>query len=38
MYGIESARRSAPETISSGRIRWDRSTMGLLGEIPLMTE
>jgi hypothetical protein len=36
-YGVESASRSAPEATSRGRMRWERSTIGLSGAIPLMT-
>jgi len=37
MYGIESARRIAPDVTSSGRTRWERSTIGHCGAMPLIT-
>jgi hypothetical protein len=36
-YGVESASSRAPEVTSRGRMRCERSTMGLSGAIPLMT-
>jgi hypothetical protein len=38
MYCMESVSSNAPEPTSRTRIKWVRSTIGLCGEIPAMTE
>ena len=37
VLNMESASRIAPDVTSSGRTRWERSTIGHCGEIPLIT-